>query len=56
MWTVDDVINFRICLQPTSKVIADKGGKEGKKEMQKSEYPKNEKSFLDAIKNIFHSF
>ena len=32
------------------------GGKEGKTEIQKSEYLKNEKSFLDEIKNIFHSF
>ena len=30
-------------------------GKEGKK-LQKTEYLKNKKSFLDEIKNIFHSF
>ena len=30
-------------------------GKDGKKS-QKSEYLENEKSFLDEIKNIFHSF
>ena len=30
-------------------------GKEGKK-LQKLEYLKNEKSYLDEIKNIFHSF
>ena len=30
--------------------------KEGKTEIQKFEYFKNEKSFLDEIKNIFHSF
>ena len=30
-------------------------GKEGKK-LQKLEYLKNEKSFLNEIKNIFHSF
>ena len=30
-------------------------GKEGKK-LQKLEYLKNEKNFLDEIKNIFHSF
>ena len=30
-------------------------GKEGKKS-QKLEYLGNEKSFLDEIKNIFHSF
>ena len=28
-------------------------GKEGKTEIQKSEYLENEKSFLDEIKNIF---
>ena len=32
-----------------------KHGKEGKK-LQKLEYLENEKSFLDEIKNIFHSF
>ena len=32
-----------------------KCGKEGKK-LQKCEYLQNEKSFLDEIKNIFHSF
>ena len=30
-------------------------GKEGKK-LQKPEYLKDEESFLDEIKNIFHSF
>ena len=30
--------------------------KEGKTKIQKFEYVKNEKSFLDEIKNIFHSF
>ena len=30
--------------------------KEGKAEIQKFEYLKNEKSFLDKIKNICHSF
>ena len=33
-----------------------KGGKEGKVEIQKSEYLENKKSYLDEIKNIFHSF
>ena len=32
-----------------------KCGKEGEK-LQKFEYLENEKSFLDEIKNIFHSF
>ena len=31
------------------------GEKEGKTEIQKSEYLENEKSFLDEMKNIFHS-
>ena len=30
--------------------------KEGKTNIQKIEYLENEKSFLDEIKNIFHSF
>ena len=32
------------------------GEKEGKKEIHKSEYLENEKSFLDEVKNNFHSF
>ena len=32
------------------------GEKERKTKIQKSEYLKNERSFLDEIKNIFHSF
>ena len=32
------------------------GEKEGKTEMQKFEYLKNKKSFLDELKIIFHSF
>ena len=32
------------------------GEKEGRTEIQKFEYLKNEKSFLDEIKSIFHSF
>ena len=32
------------------------GKKEGKMKMQKFEYLDNEKSFLDEIKNISHSF
>ena len=30
--------------------------KEGKTEIQNFEYLENEKSFLDEMKNIFHSF
>ena len=42
----------------TSKICpleSGKCGKEGKK-LQKFEYLANEKSFLDELKNIFHSF
>ena len=31
-------------------------GKEGRTEIQKLEYLENEKSYLDEIKSIFHSF
>ena len=36
--------------------MADWEKKNGKMEIQKVKYLKNEKSFLDEIKNIFHSF
>ena len=36
--------------------MADREKKEGKMEIQKFKYLKNENSFLDEIKNIFHSF
>ena len=36
--------------------MADRGGKEGKMEIQKSEYLENEKGSLDEIKNILLSF
>ena len=36
--------------------MADREKKRGKMEIQKFEYLENEKSFLDEIKNIFHSF
>ena len=32
------------------------GEKEGRTEIQKSEYLESKKSFLDEIKNIFHTF
>ena len=35
--------------------MADRG-KDGKTDIQKSEYLKKEKSFLDEMKNIFRSF
>ena len=46
---------FEIYLRSTSKTVAD-GEKEGKTEIQKFEYLKNEKSFLDETKIIFRSF
>ena len=36
--------------------MADREKKEGKTKIQKFEHLKNEKSFLDEIKNIFHRF
>ena len=36
--------------------MAEREKKEGKTEIQKFEYFKNEKSFLDETKDIFHSF
>ena len=47
-----DIINYFTSICPFESV---KCGKEGKKS-QKFEYLENEKSFLDEIKNIFHSF
>ena len=46
---------FEIYLRSTSKTVAD-GEKEGKTELQKFEFLKNEKSFLDETKIIFRSF
>ena len=36
--------------------MADRGGKEEKMEIQKSEYLENEESLLYEMKIIFHSF
>ena len=47
-----DIVNYSTSICPFK---CGKCGKEGKK-IQKIEYPKNEKSFLDEIKSIFHSF
>ena len=47
-----DIINYSTSICPFE---SGKCGKEEKK-LQKSEYPQNEKSFLDEIKSIFHSF
>ena len=49
---IDDIINYSTSIYPFE---SGKCGKEGEK-LQKFEYPENEKSFLDEIKNIFHSF
>ena len=52
------VIKFlfrQIFLGLTSKAMPDRE-KMGKTKIQTFEYLKNEKSFLDEIKNIFHSF
>ena len=40
----------------TSKAMADREKKVRKMKIQKFEYLKNKKSFLDEMKNIFHSF
>ena len=53
IYTVYGVINFKIFLGSTSKVMADR---EKKRKRQKFEYLEIEKSFLDEIKNILHSF
>ena len=40
--------------QPLKQWLTEK--KRGENKIQKFEYLQNEKSFLDEIKNIFHSF
>ena len=49
---IHDIINY------STYICSFEFGKCGKDEekLQKFEYPENEKSFLDEIKNIFHSF
>ena len=49
---VHDILNYPTSICPFE---SGKCGKEGKKR-QKFEYLENEKSFLDEIKNTFHSF
>ena len=49
---VNGIINYSTSICP---IEFGKCGKERKK-LQKFEYLQNEKSFLDEIKNIFHSF
>ena len=50
--SIHDIINY------STSICSFESGKCGKEEekLQKSEYLKNEKSFLDEIKNILHSF
>ena len=49
---IHDIINY------FASIYTFESGKCGKEEekLQKFEFLKNEKSFLDEIKNIFHSF
>ena len=49
---IHDIINYSTSILPFE---FGKCGKEGEK-IQKSEYLENEKSFLNEIKNVFHSF
>ena len=49
--SIRDIINYPTSICPFA---SRKCGKEAKKS-QKIEYLENEKSFLDEIKNIFHS-
>ena len=49
---IHDIINYSTSICPFE---SGKCGKEGKR-LQKVEHLENEKSFLDEIKNIFHSF
>ena len=50
--SIHDIINYSTSICPFE---SGKCGKEEEK-LQKFEYLENEKSFLDDIKNIFHSF
>ena len=49
-------VNLEIYLVSSSKAMAHREEKEGKIEIQKFKYLENGKSFLDEIKNMFHSF
>ena len=53
--TIDDVIIFKIYIQSSCKAMADRE-KKRIMEVKKFESVKNEKRFLDEIKNIFHDF
>ena len=62
-WVIPKIISANLCksihdINYSTSIYpfeSGKSGKEGKKS-QKIEYFENEKSFLDEIKNIFHSF
>ena len=56
IWTVGEVINYKIYLPSTSKAMAGRGKKRARQKHKKFEYLKNGKSFLDEIKNIFIVF
>ena len=53
--TIDDIMNFKICIKSSSTAMADRE-KQGKTELQKFEYLENEKSFLVAVKSIFRNY
>ena len=53
MLTLDDIMNFKIYFQSSSKAMANRK-KDGKMEIQKFEYLENEPSSLDEITSIFH--
>ena len=50
--SIRDILNYSTSICPFE---SGKCGKEGEK-IQEFKYFENEKSFLDEIKNIFHSF
>ena len=52
MQKIHDVITYSTSICPFESRKCEKEGKKS----QKCEYLENEKSFLDEIKNIFHSF
>ena len=55
IWVIDDVINFKIYLPSISEAMADRGKRRRRWKYKKSEFLENKKSFLDEIKNVFHS-
>ena len=50
--STDNIVNYSTFICPFAYGKCEKE----RKKLQKFEYFKNEKSFLDEIKNIFHSF